>query len=211
MRTDDLIRGLAADARRQASPDRAIGLSLPLGLLGAIVIFALCLRVRPDFAAALLDPRLMLKFAVTISLAAAALLLLLRLARPGTRAAPTALALLVPAGLMVLGAAATIGLRPPEDWLPGLIGQNARYCVVLVPLLGAPILAALLAAMRRGAPTRPGLAGAVAGLAAGGLGATLYALHCTDDSPLFVMAWYGIGIAALTALGTVIGRRLLAW
>ena len=211
MRTDDLIRGLAADPRTEASPGRAIGLLLPLGLLGAVVIFSLILHVRPDFAAALLDPRLMLKFAVTVSLAAASLLLLMRLARPGARAAPMALALFVPAGLLAIGIAATIGLRPSEDWLPGLIGHNARYCVVFVPLLGTPILAALLLAMRRGAPTRPGLAGAVAGLAAGGLGAAIYALHCPDDSPLFVMTWYSIGIAALTAVGTAIGRRLLAW
>ena len=211
MRTDDLIRGLSADTRREAGPGRAVSLLLPVGLLGAVVIFALFLRVRPDLAAMLLDPRLLLKFGVTCSLAAASLLLVLRLVRPGARSAPMALALAIPAGLVVLGAAATLGLTPPEAWLPGLVGHNARYCVVLVPLLGAPILAALLAALRKGAPTRPGLAGAVAGLAAGGLGASLYALHCTDDSPLFVLVWYGIGIAGLTAAGTVIGRRLLAW
>ena len=37
-----------------------------------------------------------------------------------------------------------------------------------------------------GVPTRPALAGAVAGLLAGGLAASFYAAHCTDDSPLFV-------------------------
>ena len=45
----------------------------------------------------------------------------------------------------------------------------------------------------------PSLAGAVAGLAAGGVAATLYAAHCTDDSPLFVATWYTLAIAALAA------------
>jgi hypothetical protein len=78
-------------------------------------------------------------------------------------------------------------------------------------LIAAPVLIAALAALRRGAPTRPTLAGAVAGLAAGGLGATLYAAHCTDDSPLFVMAWYVPAIAIVTIAGALAGARLLRW
>ncbi len=211
MRTDDLIRGLSADVRRETSPDRALVLLLPAGFAVAVVLFALILRVRPDLAARLLEPALLIKFGVTLSLAVVSLLVVQRMARPGVRAAPMVVALLLPAGLMALGVAATFGVTAPETWLPGLIGHNARFCVALVPLLGAPILAALLLALRKGAPTRPGLAGAAAGLAAGGLAAALYALHCTDDSPLFVLVWYGIGIAVLTAAGTLIGRRLLAW
>jgi hypothetical protein len=211
MRTDDLIRGLSADDRRAMSPDRALMLLLPAGFAGAVAIFALFMRVRPDLAAMLIQPELLIKFGVTLSLAVVSLLVIRRMARPGVRAAPTAVALVLPAGLMALGVAWTLGVTAPDTWLPGLIGHNARFCVVLVPLLGTPILAGLLLALRKGAPTRPALAGAVAGLAAGGIGAALYAFHCTDDSPLFVLVWYGIGIAAVTAAGALIGRRLLAW
>lgn len=211
MRTDDLIRGLAADARRGPAPGRALAALLPAGLLVSVALFALMLRVRPDMAAVLLTPRLIVKFGVTLTLAAAALLLVMRLVRPGTRAAPTALGLLVPLGLLALGIAGELGTSPPDRWLPDLVGHNARYCVVLVPVMAAPILAGLLVALGQGAPSRPALAGAVAGLAAGGLGAALYALHCTDDSPLFVLAWYGIGIGVVTLAGMLIGRRFLAW
>jgi hypothetical protein len=65
--------------------------------------------------------------------------------------------------------------------------------------------------MRHGAPTRPALAGAVAGLLAGGLGAALYAAHCTDDSPLFVATWYTIAIAGVTIVGSLLGRYFLRW
>lgn len=211
MRTDDLIRGLAADTTREASPGRAVTVLLPVGFAVAVLLFMLLLRVRPDFLPMLATPWLPFKFALTLSLALVGLLLISRLARPGIKAGPVAITLLVPGGMMALGIAAVLGATPPESWMPGLVGHYARYCVLLVLLMGAPILAALLLALRKGAPTRPGLAGACAGLAAGGLGAALYALHCTDDSPLFVLVWYGIAIAVLTAAGALIGRRILAW
>ncbi|HZC95311.1 MAG TPA: NrsF family protein, partial [Bradyrhizobium sp.] len=72
-------------------------------------------------------------------------------------------------------------------------------------------LICLLAALRRGAPSNPGLAGAMAGLAAGGIAATFYAANCNDDSPLFVATWYPIAVLAVTLAGYFIGRRLLRW
>jgi hypothetical protein len=55
------------------------------------------------------------------------------------------------------------------------------------------------------------IAGAMAGALAGSLGAVLYAAHCVDDSPLFVATWYGIAIALVTAVGALLGHRLLRW
>jgi hypothetical protein len=63
--------------------------------------------------------------------------------------------------------------------------------------------------LRHGAPARPALAGAMAGLISAGLAATVYASHCTDDSPLFVATWYTIAIAAVTAVGALIGAKVL--
>ncbi|MFD2143896.1 NrsF family protein [Ancylobacter oerskovii] len=65
--------------------------------------------------------------------------------------------------------------------------------------------------MKRGAPEHPAWAGAAGGALAGGLGAALYALHCTDDSPLFVLTWYGLAIGFMTVAGALIGRRTLSW
>jgi hypothetical protein len=81
-------------------------------------------------------------------------------------------------------------------------GDLRRICcdaeVVPAVLGGAgevPTLAALLWALRGLAPTRPALAGAAAGLAAGAVGALAYALHCPELSPTFVAVWYSAGIA----------------
>ncbi len=90
--------------------------------------------------------------------------------------------------------------------------MNAKFCLASTPLLSLAPLAAILFVMRESAPTWPGLAGAVAGLAAGtGAGATLYAAHCVDDSPLFVIVWYSIAIGLVTLLGAGVGRRVLRW
>jgi hypothetical protein len=76
-------------------------------------------------------------------------------------------------------------------------------------LLSLPLLAAALIALRRGAPSRPAVAGAFAGVLSAGLAATLYASHCTDDSPMFVATWYTIAIAFVAAIGALAGSRVL--
>ena len=55
----------------------------------------------------------------------------------------------------------------------------------------------------------PAVVGAVAGLLSAGLAATLYAAHCTDDSPLFVATWYTIATALVAAIGALAGSKLL--
>ena len=95
--------------------------------------------------------------------------------------------------------------------MPHLVGHNARHCLTLIPLLSFGPLACLLAALHKGAPSSPGLAGAVAGLAASGIAATFYAANCTDDSALFVMTWYPIATLIVTIGGYLVGRNLLRW
>jgi len=68
-----------------------------------------------------------------------------------------------------------------------------------------PPLVVLLCVMRAGAPTRPALAGAIAGMLSGALGAGAYALACKNDAGLFVALWYPLAILALAALGAALG------
>jgi hypothetical protein len=90
-----------------------------------------------------------------------------------------------------------------------LVGSNSRLCMTAIPLMSLPILAAALIGLRHGAPARPAVAGAVAGLMSAGLAATLYASHCPDDSPLFVATWYTLSTALVTAIGALAGSKLL--
>jgi len=62
-----------------------------------------------------------------------------------------------------------------------------------------------------GAPTRPPLAGATAGLLAGALGAAAYVLTCKNDAGWFVAIWYTSAVLLVTVVGASLGRRALAW
>lgn len=68
-------------------------------------------------------------------------------------------------------------------------------------------LATTLFVLQRGAVTRPTLAGAIAGLAADSRRSHLYALNCTDDSPLFMLAWYVPATLVVMALGVLGAHR----
>jgi hypothetical protein len=165
--------------------------------------------VRPDVAAALHNPFFDLKFLVTLTLAIPAIVIGLRLVRPAAPVSNRMWLLALPVVLLLLGVACDFLVPQRLSWSARLIGDNSRVCMTAIPAMSLPLLAAALIAFRHGAPTRPALAGAFAGLLSGGLAATLYAAHCTDDSPLFVATWYSIAIALVTAVGALVGSRVL--
>jgi hypothetical protein len=133
------------------------------------------------------------------------------LSRPGGRDGTVLLWLVAGPALLALAVAIELLSVAPDQWTARLVGTNGADCITLIPLIGVGPLAVLLVALRHGAPTRPGLAGAIAGLAAGGIAATFYAAKCTDDSPLFVAAWYPVGIVVLVVAGIAGGRLLVRW
>jgi len=212
VKTSEFIAALAADpVPEPIHLGRRLASALALGFLGAVSLYALVLGPRPDFAEALGTVRFALKFVDALALALPAILLVARLARPDAR--PGALALWLFAPLVLLAAAVVVELVvvPQDDWLPRLLGQNMRYCTTMIPMMAAPILVALIVALRAGAPQHPGWTGALAGAAAAGIAAFLYASHCPDDSPLFVATWYPLATLVCAAAGAWAGRRFLAW
>jgi hypothetical protein len=210
MDTDQLIRTLAADGAHRARP---VGFVLALALLSAapfsVAMFLLSLGVRPDVMTAMHNPFFDLKFAVTLALATSAMALGLHLSRPEASLRGWAWLLLVPAGLLAGGIASEMMLPQRLPMMTRLVGSNSRVCLAAIPLISLPLLAAALIGLRHGAPTRPAVTGAIAGLVSAGLAATLYASHCTDDSPLFVATWYSIGTVLVAAIGALAGSRVL--
>lgn len=210
MDTEHLIRTLAADQDWRSRP---AGAWLAIGLICAGVlssmIFTMTLRPRPDIAEAMHNPFFDLKFVVTLSLAIPAVVIGLRLARPEARLGWRGWLLMLPVALLVGGIAADLAMPQRLGWEARMMGHNSRVCMVAIPALSLPVLAATLVALRHGATTRPAVTGAVAGLLSAGVAATLYASHCPDDSPLFVATWYTIATAAVTLLGAAAGSRVL--
>jgi hypothetical protein len=212
MDTDQLINTLAADNAHRA---RSVSFVLALALLAAapisILMFVTEMGVRPDVMTAMHNPFFDLKFAVTLALAAAAITISLHLARPEASLRGFVWLLAIPAGLLVAGISGEMMMPQRLPMMTRLVGSNSKVCLTAVPLLSLPLLAAALIGLRHGAPTRPAVAGAMAGLLSSGLAATLYASNCTDDSPLFVATWYTLATAIVTAIGALAGSRVLRY
>ena len=155
------------------------------------------------------NPFFDLKFAVTLALAISAIAVGLHLSRPEASLRGWGWLLLIPVGLLVGGIGSEMMMPQRVPMMTRLIGSNSRVCLIAIPLMSLPLLAAALIGLRHGAPTRPALAGAIAGMLSAGLAATLYASHCTDDSPLFVATWYTIATALVAAIGALAGSRVL--
>ncbi len=210
METDQLIRTLAADNAHRVRP---VGFVLALALLAAapvsVAMLFAGLGVRPDLMTAMRNPFFDLKFAVTLALAIPAIAISLHLSRPEASLRGWKWLLLIPVGLLLAGIASEMMMPQRLPMMTRLVGNNSRLCMTAIPLMSLPLLVAALIGLRHGAPTRPAVAGAIAGLLSAGLAATLYASHCTDDSPLFVATWYTIATALVTAIGALAGSRLL--
>lgn len=210
MDTDRLIQSLAADAEHRQRP---VALVLAMALLIAaplsLAMFLMELGVRPDLMTAMRNPLFDLKFLVTLALALPAIAIAIHLSRPEASTRGWAWLLLIPVGLLGIGIAGEMMMPQRLPMMTRLIGSNSRVCLTAIPLLALPLLAAALIGLRHGAPTRPAVAGAFAGLLSAGLAATLYASHCTDDSPLFVATWYTLAALLVTAIGALAGSKVL--
>jgi hypothetical protein len=212
VRTYEFIAALTADpVPEPIRLGRRVAAALVIGLVGSVALYLLWLGPRPDIAAACRSMRFWLKFVDSFAFALPTLLLTLRLARPDAK--PWALALWLAAPFILLAAGVVVELLvvPQGEWLSRLMGTTAMHCTITIPMLAAPVLAALIVALRAGAPLHPGLTGALAGAAAAGVGALVYASSCPGDSPLFVATWYPLATLICMGFGALAGRRFLAW
>lgn len=210
MKTDDLIAMLSTNVepvgRRKV--ERTVSAALAVGGAAALVSVFFALRVRSDLTAPGSVTSLVLKVVFTSYIVVLAAISLARHARPGgERKTPIGL-VAVPFIAIVLLAAVSLAAAPSSYWEKMIVGDK---CLLSIPLIAVVPFAAVVWAVRQMGPTDLVRAGALAGLVAGGISATAYALHCTDDSLPFVAVWYGGTIALCTLAGARLGPRLLRW
>jgi hypothetical protein len=213
MRTDDLINHLSGVL--EPTPPSQVLRVLALGLVGggalsAIVMFA-TIGIRPDLTEAMGGSAFWLKFIYTLVVAILGLAIVDRLARPGAETGRFVFLLAVPVLVMAILAG--------REFLPAnaatqealVMGHSARVCSALIAALALPLFAGVFWALRQLAPTRLTEAGAAAGLLAGSAAATIYAFHCTESTPTFIVIWYSAGILITVLLGAALGRWFLRW
>jgi hypothetical protein len=211
VQTDDLINLLAKDARTSVRFGHVFLIALAIGVVVSAVLLLSTLGIRKNMIEAIETPRVIFKLGLTLLLAITSTRLAFLIGKPGVSLRAAALALLLPLTALLIGIAAELFVVPRAAWGNSLEGHFSSFCLVFVPMLSIAPLAAILYSVRQGAPESPGKAGAVAGLAASGIAAAIYAWHCPDDSPLFLAVWYSIGILVVTAAGFLLGRRVLRW
>ncbi|MTH62570.1 NrsF family protein [Paracoccus litorisediminis] len=181
------------------------------GLIGAAAIMLLALGPRQDWAAMIGSVAFQAKLVYAAALVLAGLEAVRRLARPSGRAVRASRVLPIIFGLACVVAIVCLMRAAPEDRRGLLLGNTALVCPFLIGLVAAPVLASLLAVLRRLAPTRPIRAGAAAGLLAGAAAAFVYAFHCPESGLPFVALWYTAGILLSSAIGAAMGPQVLRW
>ncbi|MFR0687879.1 DUF1109 domain-containing protein [Enterobacterales bacterium AE_CKDN230030158-1A_HGKHYDSX7] len=213
MKTNELIELLSAG---ESAVDRHVlgkrlGMALLAGALGALLLMAALFGVRPDLAAVAQTPLFWAKVALPGSLAAVALWLNSRLARPGVRGGAAWVLLGLPVLLVWLGGALELAGVPAEARAGLILGKTWRTCPLNIALLSVPAFIAVFWALRGLAPTRLRLAGAAGGLLAGATATLAYCLHCPEMGIPFWGVWYLLGMLLPTVLGAALGPRLLRW
>jgi hypothetical protein len=213
MRTEDLIERLAADLQpiAQGAMRRRVYRAASIGAAIAFALVALGYGLREDFIDALGRLDFWRKFGFTLAVGLLGLAAVVRASRPGAKVLVRGIWLLAP--FIAIAALALAELAPLQaaERRETLLGQTAMSCPWSILALSVPVLTALLLSMRRLAPTRPPIAGLVAGLASGGIAATMYGLHCPEWAASFVATWYALGIIASGLLGAAAGSRMLRW
>jgi hypothetical protein len=213
VKTDELISLLASgtDAVDRGAQRKPAVLALALGLGAAALLVAFGLGIHPDLAGEARQVPFWVREGFCAAIGGMGLVCVRRLVLPGTRLGLAPLGVAAPAILLLVLGAAVLLEAEPQRRAALIFGQTYRVCPLLIAMVAAPIFVAVIWTMRRFAPTRLRLAGAAAGLAAGGAGALVYTLHCPELAPPFLAIWYVLGILIPTASGALLGPRLLRW
>jgi hypothetical protein len=213
MKTEDLISMLSnnvesVDHRRVG---RNIAIAVAAGAAIAVATVFFVLGPRTDLTTVGTYIPALFKVAFTFVILVPASIYLIRLTRPGGERRSSAALIVLPFIAVILLCTLSLGFAPGSHWKGAILSNEWLECVISIPLIAIVPFAMIIWAVRQMAPTDLARTGAFAGLVAGCLSATGYALHCADDSVPFFALWYGGTIALCTYAGWKLGPKLLRW
>jgi len=213
LKTDDLIAMLSnrVHAIDPSIAARRYLIAIAVGGIAAIAILVTALGINPGLAHETLVPMFWVREAFCLGLGTLAITAVARLGRPGVPLGRLGMAVPVPLIVMWLLAAIALFNAPAGGRVPLLLGGSAAACPFRIAVISSPLFLAFIWALRGFAPTRLRCTGAVAGFAAGALGALVYTLHCPELAAPFLGVWYLLGMLIPTSIGAFLGPRLLRW
>jgi hypothetical protein len=216
MNTDRLIDILSVDPEPVNSGQLGKMLILAIVISGAAAFGLMLATVgpRPDLQSTVHLEWVAMKLLFSVSVIIAAAPLLNRSIRPGLEDETNWVLIFLPF-IAAIGIALVM-LLLGQPWASGAMLRGATTvspvrCLLCIMFFASIPLAAVFIALRRGAPTRLKLCGGIAGMVAGGTGATAYAFTCTSDTVPFIAIWYGMAIVICAVFGAQLGPRVLRW
>lgn len=212
MTTAELIEQLSRDARPvpRHTIDLRVGGGMICGAAATLIMVIALVGIRPDVAPASMTTPFWVKAAYAACYGLLGYLLVRQLATPETQVPRGLWIAAVPAGLLMIGAVGewnSINGAVQNE----LLVQKSWRAVPIIVALAVPVYAGVAWAFGRLAPTKLWAAGAAAGLASGGIAATLFSLTCQEVSPTYLLTRFTAAIAIVVAAGAIAGPRMLRW
>lgn len=213
MNTNELVALLSHDAQGSTygRGQRQLLATLGVGAFMTLTVMLLFYGIRSDIGRAIQLPHFWFKQAYPSTVLILSAGMLLRVAYPGRSTGLWGKALWVPFACAWLAAGLALLIAAPQARWGLFLGTTWAHCSLDIAVVAMPSLVVSLWAIRQLAPVRLDVAGAVAGLFAGSVGAAAYALHCLEMAAPFVAFWYMVGISIPVLTGWLIGPRLLRW
>jgi len=184
-----------------------------IGFIFAAIAIAGTIGLRPDFFQAAKTGALFWKPGIFFIAWLASSLLIMSLSRPHGKIKKWHLSLFILALFTLLYQlliqSQFVGSKEVGQVLRD---KSAIYCLSIITGGGGLLLfAAWKLWITNAASMQPKLLGLLAGLNAGSIMAAIYAMHCDIDVALYVLVYYGLSIAMLSAVGAYFGQKLLRW
>ena len=204
--SDDLIRQLVFDLRavqRLESPARRSARFM----LPAIVVMVAntwIIGIRPDVATRLHDVTYMGETALLLALFGGAVLAAFSSGVPGEPLRAKVRLLLVAALSWLVLTVAGYAAAPAAMSIPSGVACLRRTVLLAIVPAGA-----LFSMLRKASPLESGVSGSLVLTAAGALALLGTRLLCTKDDGAHVLVWHALPLAALSLLGSLLGRAWL--
>lgn len=189
--------------------DGMMGATLALALGSALVVAVL--GIRRDFASAHPEPLVLTAMGLFLLLTFASAWAAVEMAQPEVNAHRDGRAWAALMAAILPGSALAFMAMKLNCGYPTGLDVRGYSCLALGCGVGLLTAAALIAWLRRGAPTSPSRAGLLSGVAAGAAGIFAVSLWCPQDSLPHIGIWHGMTVIVMGLQGRIVLPHLLTW